>query len=145
MINLKAYSKQLLGQIINCPPLDKEDEDSFTLGETRLCDVEVFVDNFMRTWVNQPAFLGKAKHELNILQKQTFYKSRFCTPEEYLLLFTASQNRLETPVFMILGITNELERTKYKNLFTPDRQGYFKMMQLFNPSLKSFFFPAIHT
>ena len=144
-MDLLNYGRQLFGQIINCPAPEKGDSDYFTLGQTRLCDVEEYVSSFMRTWVNQPQFSPTGFANFTPLQKQELYKNRCCTPEEYLLLFSAPQGRLETPVFILLGITNEQERTKYKNLFTPDRKGYFKLMQIFNTPLKSFFFPAIHS
>jgi hypothetical protein len=145
LMDLKLYGKQLFGQITNCLPPEKGDADYFTIGEARLCDVEEYVSQFMKMWVNQPSFAPAGFANFTTLQKQELYKNRFCTPEEYMLLFTAPQGRLETPVFILLGITNEQERTKYRNLFTANREGYFKLMQIFNTPLKSFFFPAIHS
>lgn len=144
-MDFAVYGKQLFEQLVNCTLAGQPEEGSFVIGETRLADVQDFTSTFMRTWVNQPEFTKIDISQLNLLQQQDFYKNRFCSLEEYLLLFTAPPGKhLQSPVFILLGINNELERTKFKNLFTPDNEGYFKLMKVYNPSLWTFFFPGRH-
>lgn len=141
-MDVRTYGKQLFEELTNCSFDEKDGNDYFILGDSRLIEVREFTDRFMQAWVNQPEFTTNTS-SLSPVAIQLLYKNRFCTFKEYEKLFSSTQGKYDTPIFILLGIDNELKRAKYKSLFAQDYDGYFRCMQIFNPSLRSFFFQGI--
>jgi hypothetical protein len=46
-------------------------------------------------------------------------------------------------LIQLLGINDAKDYKKFKDTFPPNREGYFRLMEVMNPQLVSFFFPSI--
>lgn len=123
---------------INCA--DEYDTEAIPLGITRKCELDDFVDAFMLDWTQQ---FDKEFIKEND-STEFFVISRFCTYPEFEYLFQAPRNtNWNAPIFKMLGITDEEKQNYFKNKFTKDRDNYFKLMEIINPQMRSFFFPVI--
>jgi len=122
----------ILSQLTNCNTTDES--DAFFIGHSRPCEVAEFVDAVMEDHTKQ----ADNYHETTtILERFITFKefeevqdSRFIDVQSHILL-------------QLLGVTNEQGFKKFKETFPPNREGYFKLMEVVNPQMRTFFFPAL--
>lgn len=134
----------LFRQLINCT--EDTDGENIPVGITRTCEVDDFVDSVMQDWTQQTdRDYTPAVQSLPLAQQHPFLQYRFCTyPEFEQLHHPPKQNHTwDATVFRLLGITDAGEQNKYKKRFPQNREGYFNLMEVMNPQMRTFFFPAL--
>lgn len=137
---LEKY-QAVFARLIGCAPV--ENDSSFLIGETRPCEVTDFVDRFMSDWTQQAdTAINLLKPSVPASEQQAVYMNRFCTYSEFEQLHQ-KQNSFSRPVFILLGIDNEQKQSACKERFPKDRDSYFQLMEIMNPPLRTFFFPAL--
>lgn len=138
--DLYSYYDTNFREIVNCA--EETDTEAIPLGITRKCELNEFVDAFMTDWTQQ---FDKGLPKEND-STEAFLLNRFCTFAEFEYLYQSPRNtNWNAPIFKMLGITDEEKQNYFKSNLTQDRDGYFKLMEINNPPLRTFFFPAIQS
>jgi hypothetical protein len=128
-----------------CPTVSRQEQ--VALGVTRMAEVDEYTDRVMQDWTQKAdvAHITLAHHSTPHCLS-LYFGHRFCTYTEYQSLFdkrNAEMKQWKEALFTFLGIAHEQKQNTYFKRFTPDRDGYFKLMEMVNPQMRSFFFPSL--
>lgn len=128
---------------------DPQTGEQVTIGVTRMGELDEYTDRVMQDWT-QRTDAAQVSHAHNGTatpqQKSLFFGHRFCTYAEYQNLFSAKSHEANTwkaILFTYFGMSDEQKQNIFIGHFTPDRDGYFKLMEMVNPQMRTFFFPAL--
>lgn len=136
------FYRQLFLEFINCNP-SKLDE-VIPVGVTRTGELDAFVDQFMQDWTQQADSEFSITKPLTPDLTPTFNYYRFCTYSEFEELHNTSKIRdWNGAIFRMLQIIDEQKQNEFNKKFPKSRDGYFNLMEMVNPQMRTFFFQAV--
>ena len=123
-------------------------EEGITVGGTRMGELDDFVDKLMEDWTNQAdKDIAPFLPTLPPAKQLAFLQDRFCTYSEFEQLHTARRQNQpwDAIVFRLLAVNDAGQQNIYQRRYPPNREGYFKLMEVLQPQLRTFFFPTVQS